>query len=219
VAITAREWASKNPSAIARKPLTMDEYLSSPWIVEPMRILDCAFPVNGGIALLVSSAAAGAELRPDLVRITGIGQGHPGNLRRAGFEVEVSSGARQAATQAIAMSTLELTDIDLCELYDCFTYTTLVTLEDYGFCAKGDGGDFVASGAIGPDGSIPTNTGGGQLSGYYMQGMTPLSEAVIQLRNEGGDRQVSGAQTALVGCQGGIFDHHLCLVLTAGEAL
>ncbi len=82
-------------------------------------------------------------------------------------------------------------DIDVREIYDCYTYTALVTLEDYGFCAKGEGGELAASGALGPGGSLPTNTGGGQLSSYYLWGMTPLSEAVIQVRGQGGERQVA----------------------------
>ena len=80
-------------------------------------------------------------------------------------------------------------DITMCQIYDCYTYTVLVTLEDYGFCAKGEGGPFAASGALAPGGSLPVNTGGGQLSAYYMWGFTPLSEAIIQARGDGGDRQ------------------------------
>ena len=82
-------------------------------------------------------------------------------------------------------------DIDVRAIYDCYTYTTLITLEDYGFCAKGEGGELAASGALGPGGDLPTNTGGGQLSSFYLWGMTPLSEAVIQVRGQGGERQVA----------------------------
>ena len=89
---------------------------------------------------------------------------------------------------------LELKDIDICELYDCYTYTVLVTLEDYGFCKKGEGGAFVADGKLGPGGSLPTNTGGGELSAYYMWGFTPLSEAVVQARGQG----VSGRSRGMI---------------------
>ena len=92
--------------------------------------------------------------------------------------------------------------------------TTIVTLEDYGFCEKGEGGAFVEDGKLGPGGSHPTNTGGGQLSGYYMWGMTPVSEAVIQARGQGGDRQVAKHDTILVSTQGGILDHHATLILS-----
>ena len=79
---------------------------------------------------------------------------------------------------------MQLADVDVVELYDCYTFTVLLTLEDYGFCAKGEGGPFAASGVLGPGGKLLLNTGGGQLSGYYMWGMTPLSEAVIQARGQ-----------------------------------
>jgi acetyl-CoA acetyltransferase len=105
-------------------------------------------------------------------------------------------------------------DIDVCELYDCYTYTTLVTLEDYGFCRKGEGGAFVEDGRLGPGGALPTNTGGGELSGYYMWGMTPLSEGVIQARGQGGERQVAKHDVVLISCQGGVLDYHGCLVLS-----
>ena len=91
------------------------------------------------------------------------------------------------------MAGITLADVDVVELYDCYTFTVLVTLEDYGFCKKGEGGPFVADGRIGPGGALPVNTGGGQLSSFYMWGMTPISEAVIQLRGDGGERQVPDA--------------------------
>jgi uncharacterized OB-fold protein len=102
----------------------------------------------------------------------------------------------------------------MCQLYDCYTYTVLVSLEDYGFCAKGEGGGLAASGALGPGGSLPVNTGGGQLSAYYMWGFTPLSEAVIQARNDGGARQSASTDVILVSGNGGILDHHATLILS-----
>ncbi|HYK27847.1 MAG TPA: thiolase family protein, partial [Streptosporangiaceae bacterium] len=93
------------------------------------------------------------------------------------------------------------------------TFTVLLTLEDYGFCPKGEGGPFVASGVLGPGGKLRLNTGGGQLSGYYMWGMTPLSEAVIQARGQGSDRQAETHDIVLVSGNGGVLDHHSTLVL------
>ena len=122
------------------------------------------------------------------------------------------SGAAISGPAAMQMAGVTTADVDLCELYDCYTYTVLITLEDYGFCAKGEGGSFVASHALGPDGSLPTNTGGGQLSGYYLWGMTPLSEAVIQ-RGHGGERQVAKHDLARER-NGGILDYHSTLVLS-----
>ncbi len=112
------------------------------------------------------------------------------------------------------MAGVTVDDVDLLELYDCYTFTVLVTLEDYGFCAKGEGGKFVANGRTGPGGELPVNTGGGQLSSYYLWGMTPLTEAVIQARGQGGGRQVDNHDVILVSGNGGILDHHSTLILS-----
>lgn len=218
VAVSARRWAAGNPLAVAREPLTVEQHHASPWIVEPFRRLDCAFPVNGGVAVLVSAQPAAAELRRPPIRIAGVGQGHRANYRRAGADAEIRTAAGIATQQALDMARIALSDVDVCELYDCFTYATIVTLEDFGFCPKGEGGAFVQDGNIDPGGTIPTNTGGGQLSGYYLQGMTPIAEAIIQLRGDGGDRQVPAADVALATGQGGIMDHHASLVLTTEAA-
>ena len=105
-------------------------------------------------------------------------------------------------------------EIDICELYDCYTYTVIVTLEDYGFCKKGEGGAFVEDGKLGPGGELPTNTGGGQLSSFYMWGMTPMSEAVIQARGQGGIRQVPKNDLVLCTGNGGVLNYHASLVLS-----
>jgi acetyl-CoA acetyltransferase len=222
VAVSTRAWATKNPRAMMREPMTLEDYHASRWIVEPFHLLDCTLVTNGAIAVVVTSAERARELAQPPVYVTGMGQGHPGNPRRAGAENEVNSGAVQARQTGFAMAGIDNDDVDACELYDCYTYTTMVTLEDYGFCKKGEGGAFVEDGKLGPGGSLPTNTGGGQLSGYYMWGMTPLSEGVIQTRGQSGERQVAKHDTVLVSTQGGILDHHACLVLspdaTAGTA-
>jgi acetyl-CoA acetyltransferase len=218
VAASARRWSAGNPLAIARRPLTADEYLSSPWVAEPFRKLDCAYPVNGGAAVIVSSGEAAAAVSAPVVELVGCGQAHGGGFRQRRPEPDRVTGAGVAARRALRDAGLELDDIDVCEVYDCFTFATIALLEDIGFCARGDGGPFVADGNIDPGGSIPTNTGGGQLAGYYLQGMTPVTEAIIQLRRDGGDRQVVDANVALVCTHGGIFDHHAALVLQRGEA-
>jgi len=178
--------------------------------VEPFHLFDCCLVSNGGLAVIVTSAAQARDLRRPPVYLLGMGQGHPG-----GDPAEsLASGAPAAKQTAFAMAGVDLTDIDVVELYDCYTFTVLVTLEDYGFCAKGEGGPFVAGGRIAPGGELPVNTGGGQLSSFYMWGMTPVSEAVIQLRGDGGKRQVPDAQVALVSGNGGILSTHATLVLS-----
>ena len=155
------------------------------------------------------------------VEVPGLSQGRlarTGLLSRfsdcRGNANEVNTGAVQAKDTAFRMAGITNDDVDLFELYDCYTYTTLVTLEDYGFCAKGEGGQFVSDGKLGPGGSLPTNTGGGQLSGYYMWGMTPMSEGIIQARGQGDERQVPKHDVVLVSTQGGVLDYHACTILS-----
>jgi acetyl-CoA acetyltransferase len=114
----------------------------------------------------------------------------------------------------MTMAGIKPGDVTVREIYDCYTYTVVVTLEDYGFCAKGEGGPLAAGGALAPGGALPTNTGGGQLSSYYLWGFTPLVEAVIQARGHGGLRQVEDNTVVLVSGNGGILQHHSTLVLS-----
>jgi acetyl-CoA acetyltransferase len=146
--------------------------------------------------------------------VLGMGQGHPGDHNRAGSDWETETGAKIAAKTVFSMAGAGPEDIDICELYDCYTYTVLVTLEDYGFCGKGEGGPFVEDGRLGPGGSLPTNTGGGELSGYYMWGMTPLSEAIVQARGQGGERQVAKHDLVLATGNGGNLSYHAALILS-----
>lgn len=219
IAVSNRKWASLNPAAIMRGPLTIDDYHNSRWVVEPFHLLDCTIVNNGGVAVIVTSPERASELAQPPVYVVGMGQGHPGNPKRSGFENEVNTGAQIAKTTAFGMAGISSDDVDVCELYDCYTYTTLVTLEDYGFCEKGEGGAFVRDGRLEPGGQLPTNTGGGELSGYYMWGMTPLSEGIIQARGQGGERQVPKHDVVLVSCQGGILDYHATLVLSPHSTL
>jgi acetyl-CoA acetyltransferase len=214
VAVATRKWAQLNPIAMQRGDMTLEDYHNSRWIVEPFHLLDCTIVTNGAIAVVVTSRERTDNLKQPPVYVTGMGQGHPGNLRRTGFESEINTGAVQAGKTAYAMAGVGPDDIDVRELYDCYTYTTLVSLEDYGFAKKGEGGPFVEDGKLGPSGSHPTNTGGGELSGYYMWGMTPLSEAIIQTRGQGADHQVAKHDNVLVSTQGGILDQHATLILS-----
>jgi acetyl-CoA acetyltransferase len=214
IAVAERAWAAKNPIAAHRDPITLDDYRASRWIAEPLRLLDCCLVSNGGVAVIVSRADEAKDMAQPPAYVWGMGQGHPGDLRRAGWDVETQTGAPMSKEKAFAMAGIGVGDIDVVQAYDCYTYTVLVTLEDYGFCKKGDGGPFGEDGKLGPGGSLPTNTGGGQLSAFYMWGMTPLSEGVIQARCQGGERQVAKHDIVLVTGNGGILDHHSTLVLS-----
>lgn len=214
VAVAQRAWAAGNPRAQLRDPLTIGEHQASRWIVEPLHLLDCCLVSNGGIAVVLTSAEQAAGLPRPPVHVWGWGQGHPGHRLERGSEFGLRTGAVMAGRAAMAMAGIGAADVTMAQLYDCYTYTVVVTLEDYGFCPKGEGGPFAASGALAPGGSLPVNTGGGQLSSYYMWGFTPLSEAVIQARGDGGARQAPGRDVILVSGNGGILAHHSTLILS-----
>ena len=211
VAVAQRRWANRNPQAqLHDKPLTLDEYNASRWIAEPFHVFDCCLVSNGGLAVIVTGAERARALRKPPVYVWGMGQGHRGG--DAGDTL--ASGAALAKEPAFAMAGITLRDVQVVELYDCYTFTVIVTLEDYGFCKKGEGGPFAAEHHTGPGGTLALNTGGGQLSSFYMWGMTPVSEAVIQLRGEGGARQAPRHDVALVSGNGGILSTHSTLVLS-----
>jgi acetyl-CoA acetyltransferase len=209
VATTARQWAAGNPDAVNREPLDANGYRRSPMISEPLRRLDCARPVNGAVAVVLTGRPSVGTVR---LRVRGTGRDHPVRRRRAGRE-SWFGGGRRAVDDALAQPGMSRADLDIAELYDPFSVVTLMLLDEYGLTGGTPAGAFVRDGQIGPGGALPTNTGGGQLSGFYLQGMTPLTEAVVQLRGQGGERQVPDATTALVGGIGGRMDHHAALVL------
>ncbi|MGD0686050.1 MAG: thiolase family protein [Streptosporangiaceae bacterium] len=214
IAVAQRQWAAGNPLAQLREPLTLAGHQASRWIAEPLHLLDCSLVSNGGIAVIVTTAGlAAAGPRPP-VHIWGWGQCHPGYQMARGSEFGLVTGAAKAGPAAMRMAGIGAAEVTMCQLYDCYTWTVLVSLEDYGFCAKGDGGGLAASGALGPGGWLPVNTGGGQLSAYYMWGFTPLSEAVIQARGDGGERQSRATDVILVSGNGGILAHHSTLILS-----
>jgi acetyl-CoA acetyltransferase len=218
IAVGQRKWALMNPRAQMKKEMTLDDYHASRWIVEPLHLFDCCLVSNGGVAVIVTSAERARGLKQPPVYMLGFGQAAPGDNQRAGSEPGIHTGAKKSGELALRMAGVELADVDVLELYDCYTYTVLVTLEDYGFCAKGDGGEFVEDGKLGPGGSLPTNTGGGQLSSYYMWGFTPLSEGVIQARGHGGARQVEKHDVVLVSGNGGVLNWHSTTILSTERA-
>ncbi|MCK6066659.1 MULTISPECIES: thiolase family protein [Microbacterium] len=214
VAVSTRAWATRNPLAQHRTPLSLEQYLSARMITDPLGLYDCCLVSNGGIAVIVTSAERAADGPHAAVNVVAWAQSHLAQSMERGGDFGIRTGAAEAAPRLFAMAGIDRSDVTVAELYDCFTYTTLVTLEDYGFCQKGEGGPFVESGAIAPGGSLPVNTGGGELSSYYMWGMTPLSEGIIQCRGEGGERQVADHDVVLVTGNGGFFEHHGGLILS-----
>ncbi|WP_235834436.1 thiolase C-terminal domain-containing protein [Actinomadura logoneensis] len=203
IAVRQRENAAKNPRALKRDPITLDDYLASRWIAEPLRLLDCCLETDGACAVVVTSRERARDLRRPPVLISAAAWGGGDSMfsgagsTPAGTDWTVTEAAR-LAPRLYRMAGITPSDIDVAELYDCFTYSVLVQLEDYGFCPKGEGGPFVESGE-GP----PVNTHGGFLSEGYVHGINHIAEAVSQLRGDAGDRQVPNARTALSTAQPG----------------
>jgi acetyl-CoA acetyltransferase len=216
VAVSQRQWAAHNPAAQFRKPLSLEDYHRSRWVVRPLHLFDCCLVSNGGAAVVVTTPERAAALPEPPVYVWGWGQAHPGHVMERDSAFGLVTGAAASGAAATKMAGVTPADVDIREIYDCYTYTVLVTLEDYGFCDKGEAGPLAASGALAPGGALPTNTGGGQLSGFYLWGMTPLVEAVRQVRGQAERaRQVPRHEVALVSGNGGILDHHATLVLGA----
>ncbi len=212
VAIAARKHGAGNPNAQLRAPLDLDAYMNAPWVVDPLRRPDCALVSDGGAALVVMSARRARELGvPMPVPVLGFGHG------QTSYEVPqraslTSTEAVRAGQTAFAMAGVEPKDVDVAQLYDCFTITVLMTLEDYGFCRKGEAGAFVADGAIEHGGRLPINTSGGLLSETGMPGLQLIIEGVRQMRGTA-RLQVPGAKTCLVSNQGGTMHTHATLLL------
>jgi acetyl-CoA acetyltransferase len=204
VAVTQRDHASRRPGTLGyRQPITLADHQRSRMIVDPFRLLDCCRDTDGGVAVLVTTAERARDLASTPVRVLGVGTGH--NIRNwwTGEVYDRHDDIAPAAATAFGQAGIGVGDVDVASLYDPFTISVLMQLEAYGFCGPGESGPFVASGATRLDGAIPTNTGGGQLSGFYATGFTAVVEAVKQIRGEGDATQVPGAEVALVSGHGG----------------
>ncbi|MFD8510985.1 acetyl-CoA acetyltransferase [Streptomyces antimycoticus] len=194
IAVQARINAGHNPDAMFREPITVDDVLSGPMIADPFTKLHCCIRSDGGCAVLL----AAEEYVPDTAKppVWVLGSGTAvSHTTMSEWEDFTVSPAAASGRAAFARAGVRPSDIDVAELYDAFTYMTLVTLEDLGFCAKGEGGAFAAKGRLTRDGELPTNTDGGGLSACHpgMRGLFLLVEAVRQLRGEAGERQVHKA--------------------------
>ena len=221
VAVSARRHAMANPAAEMRTPLSVDDVLGSRLIADPLRLLDCSLVSDGGSAVVLTAADRARDLPHPPVYLLGAGEGR-GHEHISQAASLTGSSARFSGERAFAMAGYGPQDMQLAQIYDCFTPVVLIELEDLGFCAKGEGGAFVASGATDPGGALPMNTHGGLLSHSHPGNpgsMFALTETVQQLRGAAGARQVEDAQLALVHAQGGILSSHCSVVLGSGAAL
>ncbi len=218
VAVAARRHAARNPDAFYRTPITVDDVLASPMISSPLHRLDCCVITDGGGAVVVVHPDLARDLRKPPVAILGAAEAvaHTSAGRR---DYLVSAAAR-TGPQALAEAGVGHADLDLVMIYDSFTITVLVTLEDLGFCRKGEGGPFVADGRLEPGGALALNPDGGGLASNHpgMRGIFLVVEAVRQLRGEAGARQVPNCRLALVhGTGGTLGTRHSGVTLILGR--
>jgi acetyl-CoA acetyltransferase len=212
VAIACRKHAAANPHAQLRVPLSLDAYMSAPFVVEPLRRDDCCLISDGAAAVVVMSAKRARELQASApVPILGFGQGH------TSWDVPLRPDITQtmagsSAQTAFAMAGLAPRDIDVAQIYDCFTITVLMTLEAYGLIPPGQADDFASGDAFTVGGRLPLNTSGGLLAESGMPGMQLVLEGVRQMRGTSVN-QVPGARTCIVSNQGGIMHTHSTLIL------
>jgi acetyl-CoA acetyltransferase len=220
VAVAARQWANLNPDAFRQGPLSIEDVLATRMVSDPLHAADCCLITDGGAAVVMTRADRAKDLRHTPVALLGAAS--------ATWHIEISqladlatSAAQESGRRAFAQAALSPSDIDVVNLYDAFTINTIMFLEDLGFCGKGEGGPFVASGAIAPGGSLPVNTNGGGLSFCHpgMYGLFTLVESIQQLRGQAGDRQVGDAKLALAHGNGGTLSSQATCILGVPETV
>ena len=213
VAVACREHALLNDNAVMKKPITLEDHRNSRMIADPFRLLDCSLETDGGAAVVVSGAERAADLRHRRVYISGVAEGHPDSPGSITQRPDMTSlGIAKAAPRAFHMAGVTHADIDVAQIYDCFTYAVIRQLEDMGFCAKGEGGPFVQGGRLRLGGALPTNTHGGLLSQAHVWGFNHIVELVRQLRGDAGRAQVVGAEVGLVTGYGDMGDGALAIL-------
>jgi acetyl-CoA acetyltransferase len=214
IAVDTRRWATMNPRARLRDPITVDDVLASPMEASPLHKLDCCLVTDGAGAVVLTSAERARSLRKPPALVLGTGTCHTHAMISEMPDL-TTTGAAVSGPLAFAAAGLTPAEVDVAQIYDSFTITVLLLLEDLGFCPKGEGGGFVADGVLGPGGALPANTTGGGLSYTHpgMFGIFLLVEAVRQLRGECGDRQVPGAEVALAHGSGGVLSAMSTVIL------
>ncbi|HWH32060.1 MAG TPA: thiolase family protein [Egibacteraceae bacterium] len=216
LAVGTRGWARLNPSAMRRDEMTMGDYLASPVVATPLSVADCSLISDGAAAFVMTRADRALDSPAPRILVSGAAYARNNMSPGAALTQDpayLSTMARVTGPRALRMAEMRIEDIDLFEIYDCFTITCLMQLEDLGLCDKGEIGALVAEAGTGPGGRLPVNTHGGLLSHAYVLGVNHVAEAVHQLRNTAGARQVE-ARTALVTGYGG--PDHCTLILTRG---
>jgi acetyl-CoA acetyltransferase len=221
VAVTARKHAMLNPAAEMQTPLSIDDVLNSPVVADPLHAFDCSLWSDGGAAFIVVAAERAKDFPHRPVFLLGAGEGH---WHEHLFQTRslTATAASESGPRAFEMAGMKPDEMDFAEIYDCFTNVVVVELEDLGFCPKGEGGPFVADGNIELGSTLPLNTHGGLLSHSHTGhpgSMFSITEGVRQIRGDGGDRQVAGAEVGLIHGQGGVLSSHATLILGSEATL
>jgi len=217
IAVSTRKWANMNPKAMMRdKPMTFDDYHISRWVVWPFHLFDCCLVTDAGGAVVLTTAERARNLKKKPVWVLGVSECHEHGMISQMPDL-TSLIARETGKKAMALAGLTHRDIDHTMLYDAFTYMPLLSLEDLGFCGKGEAADFLKGQRTAPDGDFPLNTNGGGLSYTHtgMYGIFLLIEAVRQLRGECDERQVPNCKISLVNGIGGILSSCSTVILAA----
>lgn len=214
VAVAMRKHSRMNPKAVMReKPLTMEDYLASRWVSEPMRLYDCCLETDGACAVIVTSTERARDLAKPPVAVLGAAEGHPYPADDIPARTDMLKiGLHDAGPRALAEAGVQAASADLLGIYDCFTWTVLWQIEALGLCRRGEAKDWVRGGRIELGGEMPINVNGGLLSEAHVWGLNNVVEVVRQLRHEAGARQVAGAELAIVTGYGDLGDGS-CAVL------
>jgi acetyl-CoA acetyltransferase len=212
IAIAMREHAMLNDNAIMKKPLTVEDHHSARMISDPYRLFDCCLESDGATAVVVSGRDYAKDTRAP-VSIIGVAEGHPDSPSTITQRPDMLElGLAKAAPRAFEMAGVKHKDVDVAQIYDCFTGMVIAEIEDLGFCEKGEGGPFVEGGRIRLGGELPVNTHGGLLSQAHIAGLNHVYELVRQLRHEGGAAQVPDAEIGLVTGYGDLGDGSLAIM-------
>lgn len=220
VAVAARQWAQLTPFAYRREPTTVEEVLSARMMCDPLTVRDCCLVTDGAGAVIMVSAERARDLKQKPVYFLG-GAAAQWHRQISAMPDLTMTAAAESGVRAFDMAGLKPSDVNVVQLYDAFTINVLLFLEDLGFCPKGEGGRFVADGAIAPGGKLPVNTNGGGLSCVHpgMYGIFTMVEAAEQLRGAAGDRQIKNAEIALCHGNGGTLSSQVTALFGTEAAL
>jgi acetyl-CoA acetyltransferase len=212
IAIAARRHAARTANAVMRKPMTMDDYLNSRPIVDPIKLLDSSLIVDGAGAVIVASDQRATELGKPLVQVRASAM-HSSHRNIGQFPGVAELGIGAIAERAYDEVGISRDDIDLLQIHDAFTISVAIFLEELGYCRPGEAGDYALDGNLDLGAKCPVNTNGGHLSQGHVAGFLHITEAVRQLRGEAGERQVPSPEFALVGGSGGYFGMNGVMIL------